>query len=233
MGVLPFKESCQMSEGLVVSKLWIRAGQSWQKMGGTIMMTQFKAFECSAVITLRSIAQTKESIDKFRTWVEAAGPIMDITVASLAFTARMFNHVIKLQNPICILPPNSDVRFGQRATNPRPTRLWHWHHENVFISTTVLPSTYRSLHKHSHSHTIQQSTIPTKLKNNNDHYCWHWICEVHLCLCLVFVNRKRLMRETRFKMRTGIIMGSSHTKRTKSLMIRCKDRRTILVSMEK
>jgi hypothetical protein len=89
-------------------------------------------------VQLKSTAQAKERIAAFRTWVEAAGPIMDVAAATLAFAARMFNDVVKLQNPICILPPNSGVGFGQRATNPRPARLWHRHHENVLNSTTTV-----------------------------------------------------------------------------------------------
>jgi len=79
--------------------------------------------ERSTVSVIKIVHKPEGLAVKFRTCVEAACPVMDVTMASPEFTARMFDDVVKLQNPVCVLPPDIGVGLRHRATNPCPARL--------------------------------------------------------------------------------------------------------------
>jgi hypothetical protein len=130
---------------------------------------------------------------------------MDVTVASPEFTARMFDDVVKLQNPVRVLPP--DIRVGLRhgATNPWPTRLWHRHHKKL-VHFHRNDTALRQIHRHTaitnqgHNTITARSTISIAQLNLNV----HTIYTVTVWPLLVFTHWKAC--EPHIKIRTRTVM---------------------------
>lgn len=131
---------------------------------------------------------------------------MDVTMASPEFTARMFDDVVKLQNPVCVLPPNIGVGLRHRATNPWPARLWHRHHK--WLLTSIGNNTaLRQIHHHTtitnhNQNVITEKSLPSpwfKLTLNV-----HTSYTVTVWPLLVFTHWKT--RESNCKIRTPIVL---------------------------